>query len=101
MRRAIPEAGLLGSIGGVGIALLGTLQLGEIYGEPVVGMLALGVVIYALVAKIRLPFRAPEVLASVMLGAALYYGLGALGLSVHHVATRRGELSARACRCRH
>src|SRR6478736_3168473 len=28
IRRAIPEAGLLGSIGGVGIALLGTLQLG-------------------------------------------------------------------------
>ena len=57
VRRAIPEAGLLGSIGGVGIALLGTLQLGEIYGEPIVGMMALGVILYALVAKIRLPFR--------------------------------------------
>src|SRR5437763_197516 len=87
IRRAIPEAGLLGSIGGVGIALLGTLQLGEIYGEPVVGMMALGVIIYALVAKIRLPYRAPEVLVAVALGAALYYGLGALGLSVHHVRT--------------
>jgi AGZA family xanthine/uracil permease-like MFS transporter len=87
IRRAIPEAGLLGSIGGVGIALLGTLQLGEIYGEPVVGMMALGVIIYALVAKIRLPFRAPEVLVSVALGAALYYGLGAFGLLVHGVAT--------------
>jgi AGZA family xanthine/uracil permease-like MFS transporter len=84
VRRAIPEAGLLGSIGGVGIALLGTLQLGEIYGEPVVGMLALGVILYALVAKIRLPYRAPEVLIAVVLGSALYYGLGALGLSVHH-----------------
>jgi adenine/guanine/hypoxanthine permease len=87
IRRAIPEAGLLGSIGGVGIALLGTLQLGEIYGEPVVGMMALGVIIYALVAKIKLPFRMPEVLASVVIGAALYYGLGAFGLLVHGVAT--------------
>src|SRR6476646_8121195 len=85
VRRAIPEAGLLGSIGGVGIALLGTLQLGEIFGEPVVGMVAIGIIIYSLVAKIRLPFRAPEVLASVVVGAALYYGLGALGWSVHHV----------------
>jgi AGZA family xanthine/uracil permease-like MFS transporter len=83
VRRVIPEAGLLGSIGGVGIALLGTLQLGEIYAEPVVGMLALGVILYALVAKIRLPYRAPEVLVAVALGAALYYGLGAAGLSVH------------------
>ncbi len=86
VRRAIPEAGLLGSIGGVGIALLGTLQLGEIYGEPIVGMMALGVILYALVAKIRLPGRVPEVLASVVIGAALYYGLGALGWSVHHVS---------------
>jgi adenine/guanine/hypoxanthine permease len=86
VRRAIPEAGLLGSIGGVGIALLGTLQLGEIYGEPIVGMMALGVIIYTLVAKIKLPFRMPEVLASVVLGACVYYALGALGLSVHHVA---------------
>lgn len=87
IRRAIPEAGLLGSIAGVGIALLGTLQLGEIYGEPVVGMMALGVIIYALVAKIRLPFRAPEVLASVVLGAVLYYGLGAFGLLAHGMTT--------------
>jgi adenine/guanine/hypoxanthine permease len=85
VRRAIPEAGLLGSIGGVGIALLGTLQLAEIYSEPVVGMMALGVIFYALVAKIRLPGRIPEVLASVVIGAALYYGLGALGLSLHPV----------------
>jgi adenine/guanine/hypoxanthine permease len=86
VRRAIPEAGLLGSIGGVGIALLGTLQLAEIFGEPVVGMLALGVIIYALVAKIKLPGRVPEVLASVVLGASVYYLLGALGWSLHHVA---------------
>jgi len=85
VRRAIPEAGLLGSIGGVGIALLGTLQLGEIYGEPIVGMMALGVILYALVGKIKLPFRAPEVLVSVVIGATLYYALGALGWSVHHV----------------
>ena len=87
IRRAIPEAGLLGSIGGVGIALLGTLQLGEIYGEPIVGMMALGVIIYTLVAKIKLPFRAPEVLVSVLVGAGLYYALGYFGLSVHHVST--------------
>jgi adenine/guanine/hypoxanthine permease len=92
VRRAIPEAGLLGSIGGVGIALLGTLQLGEIYGEPVVGMMALGIIVYTLVAKIKLPFGAPEVLVSVALGAALYYGLGAFGLLVHPVAHPSGGL---------
>jgi len=83
--RWIPAAGLLGSIGGVGVALLGALQLGEIFAEPVVGMIALGLILYALVARIRLPFQAPAVLVAVVVGATLYYGLGAFGLTVHPV----------------
>src|SRR6185369_11517318 len=94
VRRLVPEAGLLGAIGGVAIALLGALQLGEIYSEPVVGMMALGIVIYALVAKIMLPLRAPAVLASVLVGSALYYGLGAAGLLVHGVAHAQSPLTA-------
>lgn len=82
----VPAAGLLGSIGGVGVALLGALQLGEIYAEPVVGVIALGLILYALVARIRLPFQAPAVLVAVTVGALLYYGLGAWGLTVHPVA---------------
>lgn len=93
IRRWIPEAGLLGSIGGVGVALLGTLQLGEIYAEPVVGMIALGLILYALVARLRLPFQAPAVLVSVTIGAVLYYGLGAWGLTVHPVALPTAEMT--------
>jgi AGZA family xanthine/uracil permease-like MFS transporter len=86
IRQRIPQAGLLGSIGGVGIALLGTLQLGTILSEPIVGMVALGLILYALVAKLRFPLRAPQVLTSVVVGAVLYYVLGALGLSAHPVS---------------
>ena len=86
IRRWIPQAGLLGSIGGVGIALLGALQVSEVFTEPIAGMVALGLILYALVARIRLPFRAPEVLASVAVGAVIYYGLALAGLAVHDVA---------------
>src|SRR5688500_9805623 len=85
IRRLVPQAGLLGSIGGVGIALLGTLQLGEVFSEPIAGLVAFGIILYALVARIRLPFRAPEVLASVAVGALIYYALGAAGLSAHPI----------------
>jgi adenine/guanine/hypoxanthine permease len=85
IRRLIPDAGLLGAIGGVAVALLGALALGEVYAEPVVGMIALGIVVYALVAKLRLPFRMPAVLTSVLVGAVLYYALGLTGLSAHPV----------------
>jgi AGZA family xanthine/uracil permease-like MFS transporter len=85
IRRIVPQAGLLGSIGGVGIALLGTLQLGEVFSEPIAGLVAFGIILYALVAHIRLPWRAPEVLASVAVGGVIYYALGAAGLLVHPI----------------
>ncbi len=80
IQKAIPGAGLLGSLAGIGIALMGVLQLGDILAEPVVGMISLGLIAYALIARLRVPFHVPGVLASVAAGAAVYYGLGALGL---------------------
>lgn len=80
IQRMIPGAGLLGSLAGIGIALLGVLQLGDILAEPVVGMVSLGLIFYALIARLPLPFRVPGVLASVATGAAIYYLMAALGL---------------------
>ena len=93
IRRWVPEAGLLGSIGGVGIALLGTLQLGAIFSEPVAGVMALGIILYALIGKNRLPFRAPAVLTSVVVGAAVYFGMAGLGLSLHPAAQSTATLT--------
>jgi adenine/guanine/hypoxanthine permease len=86
LRQWFPQAGLLGSIGGVGIALLGALQLSDILSEPIIGMISLGLILYTLVARFRLPFRAPPVLVSVVVGSLLYYAMGAAGLTVHAVS---------------
>ena len=87
IRRAIPAPGILGAIAGVGLALLGTLQLANTFGEPVVGMIALGIVVYGLIAKLRLPYHAPEVLASVVVGSIVFYALGAAELLTQPIAT--------------
>ena len=80
IQRVVPKAGLLGSIAGVGIALMGVLQLADILAEPVVGFVSLGLIFYSLIARLRLPFGVPGVVASVAAGAAVYYVLGGLGL---------------------
>src|SRR5687767_12042744 len=79
LQRLIPSAGLLGTLAGIGIALLGTLQLGELLHEPIVGFAALGVIWYSLVSRIRLPFGVPEVLTSAALGTGLFYLLYVVG----------------------
>lgn len=80
IQRIVPQAGLLGSLAGIGLALIGLVPLVDIFGMPLVGLVALGLVLYTLVAGIRLPWNIPGVFASVVLGSVLYYGLGSSGL---------------------
>ncbi|MFH1436044.1 MAG: hypothetical protein ABIJ56_10040 [Pseudomonadota bacterium] len=80
IRRSFPQAGLLGSIGGVGLALLGFLPLVSIFEMPVVGLISLGIIIYTLVAKIDLPGKLPGAFMAVAVGALIYHIGGQAGL---------------------
>ncbi len=79
VQRTVPRAGLLGSIAGIALVLMGFLPLVEIMRVPVVGFAGLGIVLYALIAKRRLPFGIPGVLGAFLVGVLLYYGLGPAG----------------------
>jgi adenine/guanine/hypoxanthine permease len=79
--RVVPRAGLLGSIAAIALMLIGFLPIVEVMQVPVVGFVSLGIVLYAIVAKGKIPGRIPGVLAAVIAGLALYYSLGPLGLA--------------------
>jgi len=76
VQRMIPTAGLLGSIAGVGLLLLGFLPLIEIFNEVVVGMVAMGIIFAVLLGKMQLPGRIPGVLVAVLVGTAIHLILG-------------------------
>jgi len=80
IRRVVPRAGLLGSIAAVALLLIAYLPMLKLFASPVVGFLSLGVVLVALVARIRLPLRVPGALAGILIGSLAYYLLGALEL---------------------
>ncbi len=80
IQKVVPQAGLLGSLAGIGLALIGFIPLVDIFGMPLVGLVALGLVFYTLIAGIKLPKNIPGVFASVFLGTVLYYLLGPTGL---------------------
>src|SRR5262245_59464745 len=81
VQRMVPQAGLLGSLAGIGLALIGFLPLVDVFGVPLVGMVSLGLILYTLVARIRLPWNLPGVLAAIAVGTGLYHVLGPLGLA--------------------
>ena len=76
IRRIIPTAGLLGSIAGVGLLLLGFLPLLEIFNEAVVGMVALGLIFTALFSRLHLPGSVNGVVAAALAGTAIHFALG-------------------------
>lgn len=81
VQKVVPQAGLLGSLAGIGLALIGFIPLVDIFGMPLVGLISLGLILYNLVARVRLPGHAPGVLVAIAVGTALYYALGPLGWS--------------------
>jgi AGZA family xanthine/uracil permease-like MFS transporter len=79
VRRLIPMAGLLGSLAGIALTLIGFFPMVDLLQFPVVGFLTLGLILYALVAKGSVPLRVPGVLFAVIVGTTLYYGAGHFG----------------------
>ncbi len=78
VQRIVPQAGLLGSLAGIGLGLIGMTPLIDIFGMPLVGLVSLGMIFYTLVAGIRLPGKLPGVFVSVLIGTVLYYIVGPL-----------------------
>jgi AGZA family xanthine/uracil permease-like MFS transporter len=92
VQKVVPQAGLLGSLAGIGLALIGFLPLVDVFSLPLVGALSLGLILYNLVAGIRLPRGLPGVLVAVALGTVLYHVLGPTGLFGTTYAPPKPEL---------
>jgi AGZA family xanthine/uracil permease-like MFS transporter len=94
LNRIIPQAGLLGSLAGIGLALIGFVPILDIFGLPVVGLISLGIILYSLVAKISLPRNFPAVLAAVGLGSLIYYICAPMGwFGIHYTAPPAANLT--------
>jgi adenine/guanine/hypoxanthine permease len=80
VRRAVPRAALLGSIGGAGIALIGVLPMLKVLANPIVGFVALGVILVTLLGRVRVPLGLPGAFVSVLLAVAVSWVLEAAGI---------------------
>lgn len=78
-RRVVPRAALLGSIAGVAILLITYLPALKLVRDPLVGLVALGVLLLALFGGVRMPLGVPGAFAAVVVGATVYWSRAALG----------------------
>jgi len=78
-RRVVPRAALLGSIAGVAILLIAFLPALKLLRDPLVGLVALGVLLLSLLGGVRMPLGAPGALAAVVAGTAVAWLRGGAG----------------------
>jgi adenine/guanine/hypoxanthine permease len=74
VRRWVPQAGLLGSLAAIALALIAfiPLLLDGIAAVPLVGLLSLMMILVTLIAHQNLPGKIPGALAAVVLGVIIY-----------------------------
>lgn len=80
IQRILPMAALLGSMVGIAIVWLGANAILGVFSLPEVGLLSLGIMVYALIAGHRMPGALPGAVAAIIFGTTVYYVLGGVGL---------------------
>ena len=79
IRRVIPRAGLLGSLASIALVLISFLPLVEIFHFPVVGFIALAIILTTLVGRIPLPGNVPGALGALIIAGGMYHIMNATG----------------------
>lgn len=79
-RRVVPRAALLGSIAGVSILLIAFLPMLKILRDPLIGLVALVLLLLALLGHVRMPLGLPGAFVAVLVGGGLFWGRAWLGL---------------------
>ncbi|MCA9107213.1 MAG: hypothetical protein KDA83_17475, partial [Planctomycetales bacterium] len=98
LRRMLPRAGLLGSLASIALVLIAFLPFLEVLHQPVIGFVALGIVLATLVGKVRLPGNIPGALGAVLVAGGLYYAMQASDgwLGTHLLEIDKPDLDAYA-----
>lgn len=73
VRRLFPRAGLLGSLTAVALVLISFLPLLEMLHLPLIGLIALAIILTTLIARVPLPLKIPGALGSLLIAGGLYY----------------------------
>ncbi|MEW6661607.1 MAG: NCS2 family permease [Bacillota bacterium] len=76
VRQNLPRAAMLGALAGVAFTLIGGELFFKTYSQPVVGIIALTLILLGLIAKAPMPGRISPALFAVLFGTVVAYVLG-------------------------
>ncbi|HBE68735.1 MAG TPA: permease [Planctomycetaceae bacterium] len=75
----MPRAGLLGSLAAIALVLITYQPLLEILHQPLIGLVALAVILTALVARVPMPARIPGAVGGLIVAGIMYFVMSSTG----------------------
>ncbi len=79
IRRLIPRAGLLGSLAAIALVLISFLPLVEILHTPIIGLIALSIVLTSLIGRVRMPGNLPGTLVALLVAGTMFHLMNWMG----------------------
>jgi AGZA family xanthine/uracil permease-like MFS transporter len=85
-RRMVPRAALLGSIAGVAVLMIALMAVLKVIADPLVGLVALGILFLGFFGGVRMPLGLPAAFAALAAGTVVFWGRALLGGAPHGAA---------------
>lgn len=73
IRRIIPRAGLFGSLTSIALVIISFVPLIDILHEPLVGLVALAIVLTSLIGNVPFPGKIPGTVVALVVGCAIHF----------------------------
>ncbi len=81
LKRITPRAGMLGTLAGIALVWIATVPMAELFEHPIVGLVAMSVILIGLVAQTRLPWNLPAGLVAIVVGTVLALAMGQMSIT--------------------
>lgn len=73
IRKHLPRASMLGALAGVAFSVIGGQMFFHTYESPIIGILAITIILIGLVGRKKMPFNIPPTLFAIIIGTVLAY----------------------------
>jgi AGZA family xanthine/uracil permease-like MFS transporter len=85
LRKHLPTSAMLGALAGLAVVFIAGMGLDDIFSDPIIGFVALAVVLWGYIARGKIPFKLPAGLVALILGAIIAIFMGKASLSLDGV----------------
>lgn len=85
IRKFLPPVSMLGALGGLAVVFIAGMGLKDIFSNPIIGFVCLGIIVWGYLAGGKLPFKIPAGLFALIIGAIIALCMGQTAVNMGNI----------------